>query len=41
MAILRSVRNEVEEEKNKEIKTKFFFTRISEMAGAIFFKSGM
>ena len=37
--ILRSVRNE--EEKNEEIKTKFLFARISEMAGPIFFKFGV
>ena len=39
--ILRSVRNEeVEEEKNEEIK-KHLFAGISEMAGAIFFKFGV
>ena len=38
--ILRSVRNE-DEEKNEEIKTEILFARISEMAGAMFFKFGM
>ena len=37
--VLRSVRNEVEE-KNEEIN-EILFARISEMAGAIFFKFGM
>ena len=35
--ILRNVRNEEVEEKNEEI----LFARISEMAGAIFFKFGV
>ena len=39
--ILQSVRKEeVEEEKNEE-KTQTLAARISEMAGAIFFKAGM
>ena len=38
--ILQSVRKEVEEEKNEE-KTQTLAARISEMAGAIFFKCGM
>ena len=38
--ILRSVRNEDEEEKTKKLK-QILFARISEMAGAIFFKFGM
>ena len=40
--ILQSVRKEeVEEEKNEEKKTQTLAARISEMAGAIFFKFGM
>ena len=39
--ILRSVRNEEDEEENEEIKNEMLFARISEMAGAIFFKFGM
>ena len=38
--IFRSVRKEVEEKKTKK-KTQILAARISEMAGAIFFKSGM
>ena len=37
--ILRSVRNQ--EEKNEEIKTKFWSLVSTEIAGAIFFKFGM
>ena len=39
--ILQSVRKEVEEEKNEEKKPQTLAARISEMAGAIFFKFGM
>ena len=40
--ILQSVRKEeVEEEKNEEEKTQTLAARISEMAGAIFYKFGM
>ena len=40
LRILQSVRKEVEE-KNEEKKTQTLAARISEMAGAVFFKSGM
>ena len=33
--------DEEEEEENEEIKNEILFARISEMAGAIFFKFGM
>ena len=40
--ILRSVRNEEEEKEEKTKKlNEILFARISEMAGAIFFKFGM
>ena len=38
--ILQSVRNEEVEEKTKKLN-EILFARISEMAGAIFFKFGM
>ena len=42
LRILQSVRKEeVEEEKKMKKKTQTLATRISEMAGAIFFKFGM
>ena len=39
--ILQSVRKEVEEEKKRRKKPQTLAARISEMAGAIFFKFGM
>ena len=41
LRILQSVRKEEVEEKNEEKKNQTLAARISEMAGAIFFKFGM